>query len=67
MELGIHLMKTTDDPDLRKSAYGLFASVASVLKQDMAVFLPTIMEAIITSIKSDSGVVVSGYDVFRMF
>lgn len=59
MELGIQLINKTNDPDLRKSAYGLFASVSSVLKQDMVVYLPTIMEVIIKAIKSDSGVAVS--------
>lgn len=59
MELGIRLISNNDDPDLRKSAYGLFAAVATVLKEDMTPFLPTVMESIISSIKSDSGVVVS--------
>lgn len=59
MELGIQLINKTNDPDLRKSAYGLFASVSSVLKQDMVAYLPTIMEVIIKAIKSDCGVVVS--------
>ncbi|XP_054274502.1 importin-4-like [Macrosteles quadrilineatus] len=57
MELGIQLISKTDDPDLRKSVYGLFASVACVLRQDMNVYLPTVMDAIVKSVKSDSGMV----------
>lgn len=58
MQLGMILIREIDDPDLRKSAYGLFASVSLVLKQDMASFLPTIMEVILKAVKSDSGTMV---------
>lgn len=59
LELGLHLMKSSDDPDLRKSTYGLFASVAAVLKEDMAAVLPAIIEPIVNSVKSGEGIVVS--------
>jgi len=55
MELGIHLISKTDDPDLRKAVYGLFASLSSVLKQDMKDYLPTIMESIVKSVKLETG------------
>lgn len=67
MNLGIQLINKTNDPDLRKSAYGLFASVSSVLKQDMAGYLPTIMEVIIKAITNDSGVAVSVLFCYILF
>lgn len=61
IDLGIQLMKANDDPDLRKATYGLFASIASVLKEDMASVLPTIVEPMVNSVKSGGGIVVSSY------
>lgn len=57
IDLGIQLMKANDDPDLRKATYGLFASIASVLKEDMASILPTIVEPMVNSVKSGGGIV----------
>ncbi|XP_075230407.1 importin-4-like [Lycorma delicatula] len=57
IELGLNLMSKTDDPDLRKSCYGLFASVSSVMKENMAEVLPQILEPMITAVKSGDGIV----------
>ncbi|KAG8249107.1 Importin 4 [Homalodisca vitripennis] len=56
MELGIQLINKTDDPDLRKSLYGLFASVSTVLKQEMAPYLTIIVDLILKSIRIDKGI-----------
>jgi importin-4 len=57
MNLGLHLLENSqEDPDLRRSCFNLFASLASVLKSDVAPVLPKIVEAMITSVKSTEGV-----------
>lgn len=53
------LLKETEDPDLRKSIYGLFASISTVMKKEMAIALPEIIEYMIMSIRSSDGFVVS--------
>lgn len=49
-------MKTKDDPDLRKCAYGVFASVASVLKDEIAPALPAIIPLLLNAVESNEGV-----------
>lgn len=53
------LLKETEDPDLRKSIYGLFASISIIMKKEMAGVLPEIVEYMITSIQSSEGIVVN--------
>ncbi|XP_063239917.1 importin-4-like [Bacillus rossius redtenbacheri] len=57
IQLGLNLINNTDDPDLRKSVYGLFGSIAIVLKEDMAAFLPVIVQFMLTSLRSSEGIV----------
>lgn len=57
LEFGLKLLKETEDPDLRKSIYGLFASISTVMKKDMAMALPQIFEYAISSIQSSEGIV----------
>lgn len=52
----LNLLKTKDDPDLRKCAYSVFASVATVLKDDIAPALPTIIPLLLTAVESNEGV-----------
>lgn len=59
LQLALNLVTNTDDPDIRKSAYGLFASLATVMKGDIAGVLPQIIEQMIESIRSADGIVVS--------
>ena len=59
LECGMNLLKDTNDPDLKKSVYGLFASVSMVMKRDMNFALSPIVDKMINSIKSSDGVVVS--------
>jgi len=52
VRLGLLLINQRDDADLRRSVYALFASVSSVLKNEMEEFLPRIIELLLTSLKS---------------
>lgn len=58
LDLGIKLLRNTTDPDLRKSLYGLFAAISTVMKKEMAVTLPEIVDYMIMSIRSADGILV---------
>lgn len=58
LNFGMKLLKETQDPDLKKSIYGLFASISTVMKKEMASALPEIVEHMILSIQSSEGIVV---------
>lgn len=62
--LGLGLMERKDDPDVRKTCYLLFASLASVMKGDMAPHLPKVMKNMMMSLRSTDGVVVSIFHFF---
>ena len=57
LNFGMKLLKQTEDPDLRKSVYGLLASISTIMKKEMATALPQIVEYMITSIQSSEGIV----------
>ncbi|XP_003693033.1 importin-4 [Apis florea] len=57
LNFGMKLLKETEDPDLKKSIYGLFASISTIMKKEMAGALPEIIEYMITSIQSSEGIV----------
>ncbi|KAJ8668090.1 hypothetical protein QAD02_009753 [Eretmocerus hayati] len=57
LELGMNLLKETEDPDLKKSIYGLLASISMVMKKEMSAVLPSIVEYMITSVQSTEGIV----------
>ncbi|XP_060832672.1 importin-4-like [Bombus pascuorum] len=57
LNFGMKLLKETEDPDLKKSIYGLFASISTIMKKEMAGALPEIIEHMITSIQSSEGIV----------
>lgn len=57
LQLAMMLLKNVDDPDLRKSVYGLLASISTVIKGDIAVVLPDVVEIMLNSIKSQEGIV----------
>jgi len=59
IELGMTLLKNTEDPDMRKAVYGLFAAISAITKKEMAGVLPEIVEYMITSIRNSEGIVVS--------
>ncbi|KAF0294994.1 Importin-4 [Amphibalanus amphitrite] len=59
MTLGISLVEKHDDPDMRRAAYGLFASVSTVMKEQMQSYLPKITEWMCETLASIEGVTVS--------
>jgi len=63
IELGLNLMSKTDDPELRKSCYGLFAALSTVLKDDMRNILPTLVETMLEALQSEEGIVVSSSNI----
>ncbi|XP_038117779.1 importin-4 [Culex quinquefasciatus] len=57
LNLGLTMLDGCDDPDLRRSCYNLFASMASSVKEDMAGSLTKIVESMLESVKSTEGIV----------
>ncbi|XP_055625825.1 importin-4-like [Toxorhynchites rutilus septentrionalis] len=57
LNLGLTMLDGCDDPDLRRSCYNLFASMASSIKEDMAGSLTKIVESMLESVKSTEGIV----------
>ena len=53
IKLGLVLIENKDDADLRRSVYSLFASVSTVMKQDMKELLPGVMQILMKSLKSN--------------
>lgn len=60
MNLGLTLMEDKDDPDLKRSCYNLFASMASIIKEDIGAALMKIVPFMIDSIKSTDSIVNNG-------
>jgi len=56
LQLAMALLKKVDDPDLRKSVYGLLASISTVIKADVQTVLPEVVEIMLNSIKSQEGI-----------
>ncbi|GAB6020766.1 hypothetical protein CHUAL_003425 [Chamberlinius hualienensis] len=73
IHLGLQILGSIDDPDIRRCTYGLFASVSTKIHEDMSSYLPTIIPHMIGSLMSTEGVVVqpssdsSGADQFPFF
>lgn len=59
LQLGLKILNDTDDPDIRKSVFALFAALSIVMKDDISPALPKIVEQMIDSIQSSEGIVVS--------
>ncbi|XP_046390558.1 importin-4-like [Ischnura elegans] len=57
INLGLSIAEKCDDPDIRKSAYGLFASVSTVAGEEMGSTLPRIVELLLASVRSCEGIV----------
>ncbi|XP_019849477.1 PREDICTED: importin-4-like [Amphimedon queenslandica] len=53
--LGLTLMNSTD-PDLRRSVYGMMASLSTILGQGLAPHLPAVIPRMIQSLQSTEGV-----------
>lgn len=58
LDLGLRILHQTEDPDVKKSVYALFAALAIVMKEELSPALPQIVEEMIVSIQSSDGIVV---------
>ncbi|KAJ3660491.1 hypothetical protein Zmor_004938 [Zophobas morio] len=57
LQFGLKVLDDTDDPDVRKSVYALFAALAIVMKEEISPVLPKVVEQMISSIQSSEGIV----------
>lgn len=55
LTLGLNLLNSTEDPDLKRSAYGLFSAISTLLKQEMSPHLGTIVGCMLESLRSVEG------------
>lgn len=67
VKLGLDLLAATNDPDIRKSSYGVFSSVSTVLKQNMAPMLATIVPLILTALRDAPTATVSHFTFILFF
>ena len=58
MNLGLALIEDKNDPDLKRSCYNLFASMALVLNEQIGSALEKIVSSMIDSVKSTDSIVV---------
>merc|ERR1740129_2221214 len=56
IKIGMGLVETNDDPDVRKCAYALFGAVSSVVKEEMAAILEPCVTLMLKTIQSADGV-----------
>jgi len=56
LNIGMELVQKNDNPDVRKCAYSLFGSVASVVKEEMAAVMAPIVDLMLKSIQSTEGI-----------
>lgn len=59
LQLGMNILENSEDPDVKKSVYSLFASLSSVMKNEITPALPKIVESMLESIQNSDGIIVS--------
>ncbi|KAJ8963724.1 hypothetical protein NQ317_011346 [Molorchus minor] len=57
LQLGLRILDSTEDPDIKKSVYALFAALSIVMKDEIRSALPKIVKEMIESIQSSEGIV----------
>ena len=65
LDMGLRILDATEDPDVRKSLYALFAALSNVMKEDIMPALPKIIERMLETIQSSEGIVVSKMSYFK--
>lgn len=60
MNLGLALIEDKDDPELKRSCYNLFASMALVLNEQIGSALDKIVSSMIDSVKSTDSITLQG-------
>jgi len=56
INIGMQLVESNDDPDVRKCAYNLFGAVATIVKEDMASVMEACVTLMLKSLQSTEGV-----------
>lgn len=58
LKLGMSLIENEiSDPDIRRTAFGLFSAVASIVGENMSPFLEKIIKSMLTSVESTEGLI----------
>ncbi|XP_046842759.1 importin-4-like isoform X2 [Xenia sp. Carnegie-2017] len=57
ISISLDLLKRTNDPDARRCVYGLFASLSTFMKQEMAGYLQAILKFMVETLQSTEGIV----------
>lgn len=65
LQHGLTLIEENNDPNLRRSVFGLFAALSTVMNGQIGPALPKIVELMTESIKSSEGIVVSLMIIFK--
>jgi hypothetical protein len=56
LNIGMKLVETNDNPEVRKCAYSLFGAVGSIVKEEMATVMPMCVQLMLKSIQSTEGI-----------
>merc|ERR1712013_316160 len=56
LNIGMKLVETNDNPEVRKCAYSLFGAVGSIVKEEMAAVMPLCVQLMLKSIQSTEGI-----------
>lgn len=67
LQMGMGILEKTDDPDVKKSVYALFAALSGVMKQEINPALPKIVQFMLDSIQNTDGIIVSFMDHFLLY
>lgn len=54
----MRILKQSNDPDIKKSIYALFAALSIVIKHELSPVLPQVINEMIESIQSTEGIIV---------
>lgn len=56
INIGMQLVESNDDPDVRKCAYNLFGAVASIVKEEMSAIMESCVTLMLKSLQSTEGI-----------
>lgn len=59
LQMAMKILGETDDPDVRKSLFALFAALSNIMKLDVMPVMPKVIDRMVESIKSSEGINVS--------
>lgn len=65
LQFALRILSETEDPDIKKSIYALFAALAIVMKEEISPTLPKIVNDMIESIQSSEGIVVCMFKFYH--